>query len=356
MRRLLLAVLILACISGAALAAPAAPSPSTWKLEAQVRALVGAQRGRLVAGVAVVHIESGARVEVDADRPYPLASVFKLPILVEIGHRLQAKTMTLDQALTIREEQKIIGSGRLRHQPAGSRVSVREAVELMETISDNTATDILFEAIGLDSVNAMMVGLGLTRGDIYLTNRAAWLVSLGMGRDLRGLSARDIATKWLGLSPAARRDVAARVVAENRRTTLAAIQRAEDASMARPHADDVRLAAAVDNLASPADIAALLVKLQRGEVLDSAWTRYCLGVLGRQRFNSRIPRHLPKGVAVFHKTGTIQGVVNDAGIIALGPRSHVVVVVFCRDVAKGGEGAAEELIGRVARAAYDQFR
>lgn len=321
-----------------------------------MRALVDAQRGRLAAGVAIVHVESGARVEVDADRPYPLASVFKLPILVAIGYRLQAKTMTLDQAMVIREDQKIIGSGRLRDRPAGSRVSVREAVELMETVSDNTATDILFDAIGLDSVNAMMGGLGLTRTDIYLTNRAAWLVSLGMGRGLKGLSARAIANKWLGLSPAARRESAARVVAENRKTSLAAIQRAEDASLSRPYADDVRLAEAVDNLAAPADIAALLARLQRGELLDGEWTRYCLGVLGRQKLNSRIPRYLPRGVAVFHKTGTITGVVNDAGIIEIGPRSHVVVVVFCRNVARGGDGAAEALIGRISRAAYDHFR
>lgn len=350
--RLLSLLLVLVCVSGPVMAAPAREAT----LLSKVRALTAAQRGRLSCGVAIIHVEGGERVLVDAERKVPLASVFKLPILVEIGRRLQQKTMTLDASLTIREDQKIIGSGRLRDRPAGSRVSVREAVELMETISDNTATDMLFEAIGLDSVDVLMRGLGLARSDIYLTNRAAWLVSLGMGRDFRGLSARAIATKWLALSPSARRSAAARILVENRATSLGAIQRAEDASLGRPYADDLRLAAAVDNVAAPADLAMLLERLQRGELLDAAWTRYCLGVLGRQRFNTRIPRYLPRGTRTFHKTGSILGVVNDAGIIEIAPGNHVVVVVCCHDVASGAQDAAEELIGRVARAAYDTFR
>ena len=309
-----------------------------------------------MAGIAIVHVEGGERLFIDAERPYPLASVFKLPVLVEVGRRLQAGTMKLDDLLTVREEMKIIGSGTLRNRPDGSRVSLRDAVELMETISDNTATDLVFHALGLGSVNEMMRGLGLAHTDIYLTNRAAWLISLGMARELRGLSARDIASKWAALSPAQRNATAARVVAENRATSLAAIQRAEDASVGRPYADDMRLAAMVDNVASPADLAALLEKLQKGELLDATRTRYCLGVLGRQRFNSRIPRQLPKGTRVFHKTGTILGVVNDAGIIEISPSNHVVVVACCRDVAQGGDSVAEALIGGIARAAYDHFR
>ena len=352
MRSLLTAVVLVFCLVAPTLAEPRPIAP----LEARVRALVAAQRGRLKAGIAIVHVEGGEQVLVDGQHTFPLASVFKLPILVELGRQLQAGALKLDQSLPIRADQKIIGSGTLRNRPDGSTVTVREAMELMETISDNTATDILFDRIGLGSVNAMMSGLGATRTDIYLTNRAAWLVCLGMGSEFHGLSASAIAAKWLGLSASARRAAAERIVAENRRTPLAAIQRAEDASASNPYADDMRLAAAVDNQASPADLALLLTTLQQGKALDDTWTRYCMGVLGRQRYNTRIPRHLPKGVRVYHKTGSIRGVVNDAGLIEVGPHNHVVVVALCSNVAQGAQDAAEELIGQVARAAYDHFR
>ncbi|NDD31722.1 MAG: hypothetical protein EB084_26020, partial [Proteobacteria bacterium] len=110
MRRLLVLVLSLVLVSTrCAACAPAAGGASTAPrgtatLEAKVRARLAASRGRLVAGIAIVHVEGGERLFIDAERPYPLASVFKLPVLVEVGRRLQAGTMKLDDLLTVREE------------------------------------------------------------------------------------------------------------------------------------------------------------------------------------------------------------------------------------------------------------
>jgi beta-lactamase class A len=349
--RILVAVsLVMLTLAGPLLARPV---PS---LEKKVNALVAAHRGRMRAGVAIVHLEGGESVYLDAHTRSPLASVFKLPILVELARRLEAGKLSLGQSLTLREDEKIIGSGRLRYRKAGSKVTVREAIELMETISDNTATDILFNAIGLDSVDAMMHGLGFNETEIFLTNRAAWLISLGMGAPFKGLSARGIAAKWLSMSVSERKRAAGQVIAENRSTSLARIQAAESASYARPYADDMYLAGVVDNLSSPSDLASLLVKLWKGELVNPKWTAYCVGVLGRQKFNSRIPRYLPRGVRAFHKTGTIEGVVNDAGVIEIGPHNHVVVVVLVHGMARGAEGQAEDLIGRIARAGYDAFK
>jgi beta-lactamase class A len=112
----------------------------------------------------------------------------------------------------------------------------------------------------------------------------------------------------------------------------------------------------VDNKASAKDLALLLEKLYRGQLLDSRWTDYCLGVLGRQSFNTRIPRHLPASVKVYHKTGTIAGVVNDIGIIETAPGQAIVVVALIEGVPRGRESQAEELIGQLARAAYLAYK
>lgn len=333
------------------------PTDRARALEARVKALVAKYPG-MKAGVSIVHIPSGERVDLDGDRPYPLASVFKLPIMIEVARQIQAggKGLSLSRQLVIREPDKVIGSGRLQDKPAGSKVTLGQAVELMETVSDNTATDMVFDVIGLESVNRMMRGLGLTESDIYLKNRPAWLISLGMGAQFRGLGPRQIAAKWLAMSSAQRHEAARAVEAENRSLSLSRFQAAEDASAARQsHAENVLVAAAVDNMGSPSDFADLLAKLWKGEVLDDRWTDYCLGVLARQKYNTRIPRNLPPGTVVYHKTGTIAGVVNDAGIMEVGDEP-VAIAVFVRDVQSGRQAAAEELIGRIARAAYDAYR
>lgn len=349
---------------GQALEAPplelAATSPSrrAKALEARVKALVARYPG-MKAGVSIVHIPSGERVDVDGDRPYPLASVFKLPIMIEVARQIQAgeKGLTLDRQLVLRDPDKVIGSGRLQDKPAGSKVSLRQAVELMETVSDNTATDMVFDVIGVDSVNRLMKSLGLHESDIYLKNRPAWLVSLGMGSQFRGLGPRQIASKWLSMSSAQRHEAARKIEAENRGLSLSRFQAAEDASAAKQtHAENVLVAAAVDNMGSPSDFAELLAKLWQGRILDEEWTDYCLGVLARQKFNTRIPRNLPAGTVVYHKTGTIAGVVNDAGIMEVTPEDPVAIAVFVRDVQSGRQEAAQELIGRIARAAYDAYR
>ena len=310
-------------------------------------------------GFSLVHLPTGERVELEAHRPHPLASVFKVPIMIELARQIQAgrQGRGLDQVLVLREQDKCIGSGPLQGRPAGSRIPLREAVELMETVSDNTATDLVFELVGTSSVNRLMRDLGLREGDIYLKNRPAWLISLGMGSPFRGMGPRQIAQAWSRMTSDQRHQAALLVEAENRALSLERFQAAEDASSARQsHAENVLVAAAVDNLGSPGNFADLLVKLWKGEILDRKWTDYCLGVLARQKYNTRIPRLLPKGVRVYHKTGTLAGIVNDAGILEIGPQNQVALAVFVREVQEGREEAAQELIGQVARAAYEAWR
>jgi len=324
-------------------------------LTAKIKKIVGSHR----AGVAIVHLPSGERTEVDGRTPYPLASVFKLPVMIELVRQIEKgqKGLSLDRQLTVTAAEKCVGSGTLQNAANGTPVRVERLVELMETISDNTATDMLFKLIGYQSVNAMMAELGLKNTDIFLTNRQAWLISLGQSSDFKGLSPAGIAAKWKGMNAEQRHAAALRAEKENLKLSLSRFQALEDASAARnTHAEDVLVAGTVDNMASAADLADLLVKLQKGELLNQRWTRYCLDVLGRQKYNTRIPRNLPEGVRVYHKTGTIAGVVNDAGLIELGDGSFLAVVVLVRDVGSGGGSAADQLIGRVAKAAYDHYR
>ncbi len=330
------------------------PACAQSPLLAKVKKIVGSHH----AGVAIVHIPSGERTELNGTTPYPLASVFKLPVMIELVRQVQAgkQGLSMDRQLSITAAEKCIGSGSLQNAANGTPVRVERLVELMETVSDNTATDMLFKLIGYHSVNQMMAGLGLKNTDIFLTNRQAWLISVGQSSTFKGLGPAGIASRWKAMNAEQRHAAALQAEQENLKLSLSRFQQLEDASAARnTHAEDVLVAGTVDNLASPGDLADLLVKLEAGELLDPKWTRFCLGVLGRQKYNTRIPRDLPEGVRVYHKTGTIAGVVNDAGLIELGDGQFLAVVVLVRDVGEGRSSAADQLIGRVARAAYDHY-
>lgn len=364
----LVAFVVASVLASTALAAPSPvpthPAPADASrlatLASRIRALVASHRRQMRIGVAIIHVPSGQHVEVDATDPYPLASVFKLPVLVELARQIQERRpgVTLERKLMVREQDKCISpSGRLQARPSGTRVSVRECAELMETISDNTATDMIFRLLGTDSVDRLMRGRGLTQGDIFLTNRAAWLITLGASREFSGLGARQIARKWRGMSEKQRREAAARVEEENRGLTLQRFQQMEDASSSRRASEgygaDVAVASAVDNHSSPRDLACFLQMLGQGQLLDRKWTSWCMGVLSRARFNNRIPRLLPRGTRVYHKTGSIVGVVNDAGIIRLPGGEHLVVAVLVQDIRAGADEAASAAIARIARMAWD---
>jgi len=98
---------------------------------------------QIEAGVAVWHIESGARLDVNGDTPFPMASTFKIPILATACKQLTAGAISLDARVPLADEDKSMGSGILPYFESGLQPTVRDLLTLMIIISDNTATDIM---------------------------------------------------------------------------------------------------------------------------------------------------------------------------------------------------------------------
>ena len=340
---------------------PGRAQPQVDHLKTELKHLASGGAGMRF-GVAVWHLKSGEKVDLDGDTPYPLASVFKLPLMVELVRQMQDPVtggkLGLNTELTVTEAGKCVGSGTLKDQRPGTRVTVQRLLELAETISDNTATDMLFRRIGLESVDKMLTQIGCTHSEIQLTNRAAWLLSLGACRQLRGMSPTDLVESWKNMSGRERLATARNAESENQSLSLSAFQRLEEASSHKnTHADDVLIATNMDNTSSPNDLARVLSELSdKGTLLQPQWRKVCLGVLSRQHYNTRIPRGLPKGVRVYHKTGSIAGVVNDAGLIELPDHSLMAVVVLVQQVGSGQEGQADRLIAAITRAAYAAYK
>ncbi|MCK0110891.1 serine hydrolase [Ornithinimicrobium sp. F0845] len=84
------------------------------------------------------------------NEPAPSGSVFKLIVLSAVVDAVAAGDLAWDDELTITPERKSLPSGELQDRPDGDRVPVEEAAGLMISISDNTATDLLMDAVGPD--------------------------------------------------------------------------------------------------------------------------------------------------------------------------------------------------------------
>jgi len=122
-----------------------------------------------VAGYVVVDLTSGKPVAARLERePFPTASAIKVPILYELLKRADEGTLQLDAASPLDRSQVVGGSGVLRHLTAPS-LSLRDHAALMMILSDNTATNVVIDAVGMSNVTARMHGFGL--GDIRLRRR-----------------------------------------------------------------------------------------------------------------------------------------------------------------------------------------
>jgi hypothetical protein len=103
------------------------------------------------------------------------------------------------------------------------------------------------------------------------------------------------------------------------------------------------------NVTTAADIAALYVMLLNGEIISRAASDEMLALLETQQINDRLPALLPAGTVVAHKTGNLEGLVHDAGVI-FAPAGPVVVVVLTEDL---DYDAAVALIAAIGASAYE---
>jgi beta-lactamase class A len=96
----------------------------------------------------------------NVDDALPLASIFKLYVLLAIADAVNAGTVDWDDQLTITQEAKSVGSAGLEDLPPGSKVSVRKAAQEMISASDNMATDLLMARLGPGAVERALAHAG----------------------------------------------------------------------------------------------------------------------------------------------------------------------------------------------------
>lgn len=135
-----------------------APEIDTWSdIDAQLTS-AGARYSYQVAKV-----EDGRCVKVagsNTDASLPLASIFKLYVLLAVADAVKADTLDWTDQLTITEEAKAVGSSGFDKMAPGSTVSVRDAAQQMISASDNMATDLLIGRLGPGAIERALKAAG----------------------------------------------------------------------------------------------------------------------------------------------------------------------------------------------------
>lgn len=282
-------------------------------------------------GVAISHLESGEEVMFNADTPVPLASVVKIPVLVEAFRQIGEEHFVLEDRWRLEHHCKALGSGILTQFDDDLMLTVKDLLTLMITVSDNTATDIVIQRLGIEAIDNTMHRLGLTQTHVARTLAeifADMLPSPDPDQNPYELA------RWEA-EHGVRRDGFAYSLGDN------------------------------NNVGTPREMNRLLTMIFNVELLDRAACDLMLDILLKQQYHDRLPRFLPPGTPVAHKTGTLNGIRNDCGIIYAGESSHVAVSVLATwdDDAVRGDPQAEwqryteidTAFGLIALAAYEAF-
>lgn len=229
------------------------------------------------------------------------ASTIKLPIMVTVFRAVAEGRANWAETITLREEDRVSGSGVLREFSNGLKLPLRDVVRMMIVVSDNTATNMVIERITADAVNAEMDRYGLT------ATRSMRKV-LGDGMALKEPS---------GFSAAGR-------LPENTRYGLGST--------------------------TPKEMVTLLEKLARGEVVSPAASREMIAILKRQQFKEGIGRHL-EDEWVASKSGALDALRSDVGLV-YAPKGRVAMAITVDDMIRvdySPDNAGNILISKVAK-------
>ena len=130
------------------------------KTEKQLRGIVENSRG--IVGISVLDLTSGERFAVNDELVFPQASAIKIPILMEVYKQASEQRFRLTDMRWVRKRDKVGGSGALQELgDSTAQLSIRDLCIVMILLSDNTATNMLIDEVGMDNINRTIASLGL---------------------------------------------------------------------------------------------------------------------------------------------------------------------------------------------------
>jgi beta-lactamase class A len=253
-------------------------------------------------GIYLKCLETGEEIALNADQQMDTMSVIKIPLMVEAFRQIEEGKFALTDRITLTDAMKRPGTGIIRSLDAGAVLSIKDMLTLMIIVSDNTATDVMYDKVGgIDAVNRLMTSYGF-----------------------KSIKATGTADTWF------------------------------KAIAASPNRDQFHLEAKTPfGLSSPREMGKLLEKIEKGEAVSKKASEQMLQMMRGQVYSSRLPKYVT-GFRVPHKTGDFLPYIgNDVGILESRGRNVVLSMFTARHFGVGAQ--LEDAIGRVAELVGNYF-
>jgi beta-lactamase class A len=271
-----------------------------------------------IVGIAATQLATGRHIGYRENELFPTASVIKLPLLVTFYEDALAGRIDLSERTTYRDETKVAGSGVLQYLDDGLNPTLRDVAVLMMSVSDNTATDLLFDRVGKRRIEETMDRLGLPSIRVPFDIREMLMELVDMDHSKPG-----------GY--------------EELRRLLRLSAGSGGRSMLPDQADR----------ASPADMCRLLELIESRTILDDSACTAIIELMKRIQSATRIPGLLPKGTVVAHKTGSYRRLRNDVGLV-YAPNGPYAVAIFARELARDNIDD-DGTLARISLTIYQEF-
>lgn len=287
-------------------------------LDAQLEALASKHEGKVT--LFAQNLKTGQIASLEADVPVKTASTIKMGILLDAAEQIRQGKATLQEKLVLQHGNQVEGSGALAQFDTPIALTLKDVLTLMVILSDNTATNMAIDRLGLDHINRTLKAAGLTQTYLY---KKVYMPATG---PMPGDQPK------FGLGKTTARE-------------MAGIMR--------------RFAECNLDLEGPTPKA----QLAAPEVQDGPICGAILHMLRNQQDRDGIPRYLESldtsehGSAIANKTGALDAVRNDVALIATkgGP---IVIAAFTydnKDQRWTGDNHAEQMIGKLAEAVVKKW-
>jgi beta-lactamase class A len=268
------------------------------RLESQLEPLAKAHKGKVA--IAVKNLITGESYVLNGDDVMPTASLIKLAVMAEVYQQVKDGKIKMSDTLTLKTEDKVPGSGVLTdHFSEGATFPLRDAVRLMIVFSDNTATNLVLDKIGIESTGKRMKEWGFPNTKVYAKSYKASTTSI-------------------------------------------------DPEMSKKYG----LGSTTAN-----EMIGLIEKLQNGKLVDATASGEMIEHLKKCDDKDKFPRLLPDNTVVAHKSGSVSNARTDAGIIytTSGPVAVCVLTNENEDQRWKPDNAGNVLCAKVAQAVYEHF-
>ncbi len=257
------------------------------------------------AGVFARNLTTGEEVAYDPDTIRPTASTIKVPILVELYNQVEQGKVSLDDRLVSSEENATKGSGILRDLRLGVDLPVIDVATLMIVVSDNQATNMLIDLLGMENINANMAANGFS--NTRLVNRIDF--------EAIGEDAKNLATT------------------------------------------------------TPRELAGIMEQIATNQILSEESCQGILEIMRKQHYLDSAPRYFPytpfaaeldkpdNGLRVYNKTGSWTGMRGDVALVEWPGTRYTIGVISegATDARFWAENHGNVVLGKISKLIFDHF-